>query len=134
MLSHLFARRKVHKILLRRHRSTSKVLLEDLPADFKACVQKYNNKVHDVFDLYLRTVADLVYDTWGEDVTLPLSCIELISSKSYPVAPAAGTLEDKLKSVALSYKACSAFAALSGNSDNRLYSSRNLISNIRYQV
>ncbi|XP_028405481.1 probable ATP-dependent RNA helicase DDX60 isoform X2 [Dendronephthya gigantea] len=134
LLSHLFARRKLHKIVLRRNRSTSKVLLEDLPAKFKIGLQKYNKKVRDVFDLYLRTVAGHVYDTLGEDVTLPLSRTKLISSESYVVPSPAVTLEDKLKSIAIPYKACSAFAALSGNSDTKLYSSQDLLSNIRYQV
>ena len=137
LLSHLFARRKLHKILLRRKRSTSKVCLEDLPEEFKDALANYNKNVHDVFDLYLRTVASHVYDTLGEDVMLPLSSIRLISSEKYhiksPTIPLE-TLDEKLQSVALSYKACSAFAALSGNTDNRLYSSQDLMSNIRYQV
>ena len=134
LLSHLFARRKLHKMLLRRKRSTSKVVLEKLPANFMDGLVDYNNKVHDVFDLYLRTVAAHVYDTLGEDVTLPLSSCELISSENYHVNSPAVTLDDKLHSVAQSYKACSAFAALSGHTDNRLYDSQDLISNIRYQV
>ena len=134
VLSHLFARRKLHRMLLRRQRSTSKVILDDLPATFKAGLVKYNNKVHDVFDLYLRTVAAHVYDTLGEDVTLPLSSTKLISSENFQFNSPAVTLDDKLQSIAQPYKACSAFAALSGNTDNRLYSSQDLISNIRYQV
>lgn len=134
MLSYLFARRRLHKMLLRRHRSTSKVLLGDLPDVFKDGIEKYNKKVHDVFDLYLRTVAAHVYDTLGEDVTLPLSSTKFISSENYEVNSPPVTLEDKLVSVAEPYKACSAFAALSGNTDSRLYSSQNLLSNIRYQV
>jgi hypothetical protein len=134
LLSHLFARRRLHKLLLRRQRSTSKVALEELPAVFKDGLVDYNNKVHDVFDLYLRTVAAHVYDTLGEDVTLPLSSTKLISSENYQVNSPAVTLDDKLQSVAQPYKACSAFAALSGNTDDRLYDSQDLISNIRYQV
>ena len=134
VLSHLFARRKLHKMLLRRQRSTSKVILDDLPARFKAGLVKYNNKVHDVFDLYLRTVAAHVYDTLGEDVTLPLSSTKLISSENFQFNSPAVTLDDKLQCIAQPFKACSAFAALSGNTDNRLYSSQDLISNIRYQV
>ena len=121
-------------MLLRRHHSTSKVLLGDLPDVFKDGIEKYNRKVHDVFDLYLRTVAAHVYDTLGEDVTLPLSSTKFISSENYEVNSPPVTLEDKLQSVAEPYKACSAFAALSGNTDDRLYSSQNLLSNIRYQV
>jgi hypothetical protein len=120
-------------MLLRRKRSTSKVVLERLPAKFENGLVDYNNKVHDVFDLYLRTVAH-VYDTLGEDVTLPLSSTKLISSEDYQVNSPAVTLDDKLQSVAQPYKACSAFAALSGNTDDRLYDSQDLISNIRYQV
>ena len=134
LLSYLFGRRRLHKMLLSRPRSTSKVLLEDLPDVFKDGIEKYNRKVHDVFDLYLRTVAAHVYDTLGEDVTLPLSSIKFISSENYEVSSPPVTLEDKLQSVAEPYKACSAFAALSGNTDDRLYSSQNLLSNIRYQV
>ena len=134
LLSYLFARRRLHKMLLRRPRSTFKVLLEDLPDVFKDGIEKYNRKVHDVFDLYLRTVAAHVYDTLGEDVTLPLSSTKFISSENYEVSSPPVTLEDKLQSVAEPYKACSAFAALSGNTDDRLYSSQNLLSNIRYQV
>ena len=134
LLSYLFGRRRLHKILLRRHRSTSKVVLEDLPDMFHAGFAKYNKKVHDVFDLYLRTVAAHVYDTLGEDVTLPLSSTKFISSENYEVSSPPVTLEDKLQSVAEPYKACSAFAALSGNTDDRLYSSQNLLSNIRYEV
>ena len=134
LLSYLFGRRRLHKILLRRRRSTSKVVLEDLPEMFQDGFAKYNKKVHDVFDLYLRTVAAHVYDTLGEDVTLPLSSIKFISSENYEVSSPPVTLEDKLQSVAEPYKACSAFAALSGNTDDRLYSSQNLLSNIRYQV
>ena len=134
LLSYLFERRRLHKIPLRRHRSTSKVVLEDLPDMFHAGFAKYNKKVHDVFDLYLRTVAADVYDTLGEDVTLPLSSIKFISSENYEVSSPPVTLEDKLQSVAEPFKACSAFAALSGNTDDRLYSSQNLLSNIRYQV
>ena len=134
LLSYLFARRGLHPMLLRRHRSTSKVLLEDLPDKFKDGFAKYNKKVHDVFDLYLRTVAAHVYDTFGEDITLPLSSSQFISSENYEVNRPPVTLEDKLQSDALPYQACSAFAALSGNTDNRLYSSQNLLSNIRYQV
>ena len=134
LLSYLFARRRLHKMLLRRPRSTSKVLLADLPDVFKDGIEKYNKKVHDVFDLYLRTVAAHVYDTLGEDVTLPLSSTKFISSENYEVSSPPVTLEDKLQSVAEPYKACSAFAALSGNTDDRLYSSQNLLSNIRYEV
>ena len=136
LLSHLFARHRLHKMLLDRKRSTSKVVLEKLPSRFKEALMKYNNKVHDVFDLYLRTVAAHVYDTLGEDVTLPLSSCKLISSENYydQVNSPVVTLNGKLQSVAQPYKACSAFAALSGNTDNRLYDSQDLISNIRYQV
>ncbi len=36
VLSHLFARRKLHRMLLRRQRSTSKVILDDLPDTFQS--------------------------------------------------------------------------------------------------
>ena len=139
ILSHLFARRvRLHDYILLRPHSTSKVQLEDLPPTFKKGLAKYNDRVRGIFDLYLRTVAAHVYETMGEDNTLPLSHLKFISykkSSNAPISSESGlTVEEKLQSLSLPYKACSAFAALSGNTDNRLYSSEDLMSNIRYQV
>ena len=139
VLSHLFTRQKLHDYILRGERSTSKVVLGELHPEFKKALGKYNKRVHEVFDLYLRTVATHVFDAKGEDITLPLSNAKLISSVDYSSAApdpteCGPTVEERLQALSLPYKACSAFAALSGNTDNSLYSSEELISNIRYQV
>ena len=139
VLSHLFARQRLHNYILCRERSTSKLVLDELPPKFKEALAKHNNRVHEVFDLYLRTVATHVFDAKGEDITLPLSNAKLISSVDYSSAApdpteCGPTVEERLQALSLPYKACSAFAALSGNTDNSLYSSEELISNIRCQV
>ncbi|XP_046851918.1 probable ATP-dependent RNA helicase DDX60 [Xenia sp. Carnegie-2017] len=134
VLSHLFARRRLHEFLMQRPRSTSKIRLEKLPSEFEAELDKYNSNVHEVFDLYIRTVSGHVNDTSGEDITLPLSSVKLISAENYKMNLPPISLENKLQSLSVPYKMCSSFAALSGNTDDRLYSSNDRVPNIRYQV
>ena len=123
VLSHLFAIRKLHPYIEQQPRSTSKVVLEKLPKQFQKALKKYNSDVHDVFDLYLRTVAVDIYDTMGDDVVLPLSNVQFISVKDYEAnvtSEGDDHLCEELRAISSPVKACSAFAALSGNKDNQL--------------
>ena len=74
-------------IMLKLCHCISKVLLDDLPKDFEKAIDKYNENIDEVFDLYTRQVAHHVHNKLGSENKLPLSllgeCFGCFSTYSY---------------------------------------------------
>ncbi|XP_022803055.1 probable ATP-dependent RNA helicase DDX60 [Stylophora pistillata] len=127
VISHLIGRRFVHPSLKRRISkcSASKVILEPLPKDFAEALSDYNRQVTNIFSQYLATVAKDLEKESGEEIKLPLSGIEFPGKVS--IAEEDLDKYHALKILAntsIPYSACSSFAALSGNTDEQLHSSK----------
>ncbi|PFX17719.1 putative ATP-dependent RNA helicase DDX60 [Stylophora pistillata] len=127
VISHLIGRRFLHPSLMRRISkcSASKVILEPLPEDFAEALSDYNRQVTNIFSQYLATVAKDLEKESGEDIKLPLSGIEFPGKVS--IAEEDLDKYHALKILAntsIPYSACSSFAALSGNTDEQLHSSK----------
>ncbi|XP_047114013.1 probable ATP-dependent RNA helicase DDX60 isoform X2 [Schistocerca piceifrons] len=137
LMAHLFTHKRLHPAMLKNRFCNSVVKLKDLPTEVVEVIERYNNEVKFLFDHYFRCVAEDCSRTMGEDTVLPISelCIEPESSCMEEVKE--NELPHLLQELMVEYEPrviCSAFIALSGYSDNGLYSEKDTISNLRHQV
>ncbi|CAH3109010.1 unnamed protein product [Pocillopora meandrina] len=120
VLSHLIGRTYVHPSLMLRDRSSSKLILEDLPSEFAKVLESYNREVTDIFSQYLATVAKWLGEGRGENYKLPLSGIEFPNEASID-GIAEHDMIKVLANTSIKPLACSYFATLSGNTDSQLH-------------
>ncbi|XP_067006514.2 probable ATP-dependent RNA helicase DDX60 [Anabrus simplex] len=132
LLSHLFARLPLHSTCLKQKYKNSIVILPPLPETVADDVKVYNEEVKFMYDHYFRCVANHIANKFGDDDTLPLSGVRF--GPAEPVVLQPQGVEAAIFAENIPRTICSQFAALSGHSDTRLYSTTNVISTIRHQV
>ncbi|GJQ71104.1 putative ATP-dependent RNA helicase [Trypoxylus dichotomus] len=130
VLSHLFARLKLHKIHLKRKFANSMVILEPLPDIIWKAIKKYNEEVKSLFNEYFISVARHLVDN---DDTLPVSGIRITPLFTYEPEEELGTISATIRAACVKRTACSNFVALSGNDDTNLYTGT-IISNIKHKI
>ncbi|KAJ9596453.1 hypothetical protein L9F63_012537 [Diploptera punctata] len=136
VLSYLFAPLKLHANAVNKQYYNSKVILPPLPNYVREVLEDYNEQVLYIFDNYFKSVADHCFKSMGEDNVLPMS-----KTKFEPKTPFnlqtegcdTKTLEQQISENSEQRTICSSFAALSGQTDEQLYSHRTA-SNIRHDV
>ncbi|KAJ9590501.1 hypothetical protein L9F63_016452, partial [Diploptera punctata] len=134
VLSYLFAPLKLHLSARNRRYKNSKVKLPPLPDYVRKVLEDYNDQVLYIFGNYFKSVADHCFKSMGEDNILPLSKTKFEPSTPFKLHTEGcdvRTLEQQISEDCEQRRICSSFAALSGHTDEQLYSHRTS-SNIRH--
>ncbi|XP_069688132.1 probable ATP-dependent RNA helicase DDX60 [Periplaneta americana] len=135
VLSYLFAIYPLHSMEEKIKHKNSNVVLPPLPQEVKEVLKRYNNEVKYVFDNYFRNVATQIEKEMGPDISLPLSRVKFEPQETFcPTKEGPKDLEKYITDTCSQNTICSSFAALSGHSDDGLYSSSDTITNIRHEV
>ncbi|KAJ4427879.1 hypothetical protein ANN_23886, partial [Periplaneta americana] len=135
VLSYLFATQPLRRKEKREKYQNSKVVLPPLPQEVKEVLEMYNNEVKYIFDNYFRNVAMQIAMEMHEDISLPLSGVKFEPQETFcPATEGPMDLEKYITDTCNQNTICSSFAALSGHSDDGLYSSSDTITNIRHEV
>jgi len=134
VLSHFFARKQLHESHLK-YRNKSIVQLQELPPKFAESIRLYNERVEEVYDMYLHATSSYMEKVFGEDHTLPLSLVQFPTMKDVSIPSNENSVQDKLFSLASDNKCCSSFAALSGHTDQqKVYNYTDKTTNVRHQI
>ncbi|XP_069688131.1 probable ATP-dependent RNA helicase DDX60 [Periplaneta americana] len=135
VLSYLFAIHPLHSKMETAKFENSKVVLPPLPPEVREVLEMYNNEVNYIFDNYFRNVTMQIEKEMGPDTSLPLSRVKFEPQETFcPATEGPMDLEKYIMDTCNQNTICSSFAALSGHSDDGLYSSSDTITNIRHQV
>ncbi|XP_065682237.1 probable ATP-dependent RNA helicase DDX60 isoform X1 [Hydra vulgaris] len=133
VLCYFFTNTEVHPALEKKKRSTSVLILKKLPDIFITEIQKYNERVKKVYNMYLNSISNYINVTYGEDVKLPLSHIKFNSLNNSKV-PEENTIESLIWKSSFNNKCCSNFVGTSSHSDENVYIPYDRISKVRNQV
>ncbi|XP_065662384.1 LOW QUALITY PROTEIN: probable ATP-dependent RNA helicase DDX60 isoform X3 [Hydra vulgaris] len=133
VLSYFFTNTEVHPALEKKKRSTSVLILKKLPDVFVSGIQKYNERVKKVYNMYLSSISNYINETFGEDVILPLSHVKFTSLCNSRV-PEENTIESMIWKSSFNNKCCSNFVGTSSHSDANVYTPYDRISKVRNQV
>ncbi|XP_075224227.1 putative ATP-dependent RNA helicase DDX60 isoform X2 [Lycorma delicatula] len=139
LMCRLFTRIPLIPKILEKDLKNSVVKLPPLPDFVTKALESYNDDVKTVYRCYFEGFAKHVVGSMGEDNKLPLSgkviegaySLEELKSIHDSKNPALETFIARRSNENL---ICSAFAGLSGQTDENLYCQNSLISNIRQQV
>ncbi|XP_029460015.1 LOW QUALITY PROTEIN: probable ATP-dependent RNA helicase DDX60 [Rhinatrema bivittatum] len=121
VLANIFGRRTLPTCITQNKKSfeQSEVFLENLPEEFAAAVEEYNNKIEEVFGCFLLTVSKVA--DMEEECRLPLSRIDFASKTFYDSELVTHLMNCKEKRTSVS-----PFACLSGNMDHDLFHAENV--------
>uniref|UniRef100_UPI00398F8CF5 probable ATP-dependent RNA helicase DDX60 n=1 Tax=Pristiophorus japonicus TaxID=55135 RepID=UPI00398F8CF5 len=116
ILANLFGRRYLLPCLAEQKFEQSKVILDDLPDEFAACVHEYNTNALQVFGNFLLSISKQA--NLEEELQLPLSGTSFMR----PQLPEATDFASELsKALSSPTTAVSPFACLSGHTDLELF-------------
>ncbi|XP_043919452.1 probable ATP-dependent RNA helicase DDX60 [Protopterus annectens] len=117
VLAHLFGRRRLpHSVVeLKGQFKQSKVILEELPPEFAAAAEEYNDVVDKIFGSFLLCTSK--FADMEQEYQLPLSKISFAGAESYHETSFLSALTNCQNKTT----AVSPFATLSGNTNNDLF-------------
>ncbi|RIA84529.1 hypothetical protein C1645_715601, partial [Glomus cerebriforme] len=136
ILSHLFNKFKLPKSgTLQKHpKYPSKVNLPSLPKDVNSILEKYNERVLNVYTDYVVTFAENNYSKLGSDNILPLSLITIPTKSIDQNLLKEDPIISKLESIAISFVARSPFIAMSSSLGDTFANLEDLTSHIHSRI